>query len=486
MLARRPRSRSCCPSLSRQARDSEERERWIRALEDTILRHNQPPRRSPGLRGRSSSQPSANSGPPPTVEEFDRKLGETDGYLELLLGQMSKLKERSESSGCEEVKQRCERVLAGAAEMAESVKHAIVLLQIAKNAAAPAEAGTDVVKVFQSTSVASESAMPPQIDSLVATAKGDEVDAPVVEVKNKVPVIIPATTSSVPLPPRVASSAALKAAAIPEVSYSSSEDDDDFFDAEDDEDSAGDEEDGIVLQASCHVQPLTLDLPQEPEEKEEEELKSPLTPSGEVIDYDALYLPDAEDSDVDMKSHGSVLTHLLSQVRIGMDLTKVVLPTFILERRSLLEMYSDFFAHPDLFVSIAEGATAEERMVRVLRWYLSSFHAGRKSSVAKKPYNPIIGETFRCHWRLGENEETRGGPSVAGCALPWTKYNDLTFVAEQVSPHPPISGFYAEHPGKKISVRTTLAIRNAICSSALGQRAHLHQIELPGHVHRRP
>lgn len=28
----------------------------------------------------------------------------------------------------------------------------------------------------------------------------------------------------------------------------------------------------------------------------------------------------------------------------------MVLPTFILERRSLLEMYADFFAHPDLFV----------------------------------------------------------------------------------------------------------------------------------------
>ena len=49
-----------------------------------------------------------------------------------------------------------------------------------------------------------------------------------------------------------------------------------------------------------------------------------------------------------MESHGSVVTHLLSQVKLGMDLTKVVLPTFILERRSLLEMYADFFAHPDL------------------------------------------------------------------------------------------------------------------------------------------
>lgn len=50
-----------------------------------------------------------------------------------------------------------------------------------------------------------------------------------------------------------------------------------------------------------------------------------------------------------MEQHGSIIGHLLSQVRIGMDLTKVVLPTFILERRSLLEMYADFFAHPDLF-----------------------------------------------------------------------------------------------------------------------------------------
>ena len=33
-----------------------------------------------------------------------------------------------------------------------------------------------------------------------------------------------------------------------------------------------------------------------------------------------------------------------------MDLTKIVLPTFILEKRSLLEMYADFLAHPDLFV----------------------------------------------------------------------------------------------------------------------------------------
>lgn len=112
---------------------------------------------------------------------------------------------------------------------------------------------------------------------------------------------------------------------------------------------------------------------------------------------------DDEGEGESVEEHKSVIMHLLSQVRLGMDLTKVksssrdvflcsvrlsptavqsilllltniicascffwsthaatvsllhyisqvVLPTFILERRSLLEMYADFFAHPDLFV----------------------------------------------------------------------------------------------------------------------------------------
>lgn len=63
-----------------------------------------------------------------------------------------------------------------------------------------------------------------------------------------------------------------------------------------------------------------------------------------------MYEDDDDSDTMSMESHGSVVTHLLSQVKIGMDLTKVVLPTFILERRSLLEMYADYFAHPDIFV----------------------------------------------------------------------------------------------------------------------------------------
>ena len=62
----------------------------------------------------------------------------------------------------------------------------------------------------------------------------------------------------------------------------------------------------------------------------------------------------------------------------------VVLPTFILERRSLLEMYSDFFAHADFYSNIPNGKTPRDRLIAVIKWYLTSFHAGRNGSVAKK------------------------------------------------------------------------------------------------------
>ncbi len=86
-------------------------------------------------------------------------------------------------------------------------------------------------------------------------------------------------------------------------------------------------------------------------------------------------------------------------------------------------------------MSVTQGKTPEERMVRVLRWYMSSFHAGRKSTIAKKPYNPILGETFRCHWKVGEQPEEGEAkpPPYKDGPLPWCSRNDLTFIAEQVS-----------------------------------------------------
>lgn len=49
---------------------------------------------------------------------------------------------------------------------------------------------------------------------------------------------------------------------------------------------------------------------------------------------------------------------------------------------------------------IADLTNPKDRMVQVVRWYMGAFHAGRPSEIAKKPYNPILGETFKCHWHV--------------------------------------------------------------------------------------
>uniref|UniRef100_A0AC35U9N9 Oxysterol-binding protein n=1 Tax=Rhabditophanes sp. KR3021 TaxID=114890 RepID=A0AC35U9N9_9BILA len=166
------------------------------------------------------------------------------------------------------------------------------------------------------------------------------------------------------------------------------------------------------------------------------------------------------------QQHGSVLMHLLSQVSVGMDLTKVTLPTFILERRSLLEMYADFFAHPDDFISGTDLDTPESRFVCVVKYYLNAFYPARKSGVAKKPYNPVLGETFRCRWSLPNlelsGEKTKSGP------FPGSDKNQLSFVAEQVSHHPPISAFYAEHPGKNISFNGYIWTKSSFLGLSIG------------------
>ncbi|KAM6160483.1 oxysterol-binding protein-related protein 11 [Erethizon dorsatum] len=170
----------------------------------------------------------------------------------------------------------------------------------------------------------------------------------------------------------------------------------------------------------------------------------------------------------------SVILHLLSQLKLGMDLTRVVLPTFILEKRSLLEMYADFMSHPDLFVAITSGASAEDRMIRFVEYYLTSFHEGRKGAIAKKPYNPILGETFHCSWRVPKSSAaaqpgTRPAPPPEEPAsVPAADGYTVRFVAEQVSHHPPVSGFYAECAERKMCVNAHVWTKSKFLGMSIG------------------
>lgn len=178
----------------------------------------------------------------------------------------------------------------------------------------------------------------------------------------------------------------------------------------------------------------------------------------------------------------SVILHLLSQLKLGMDLTRVVLPTFILEKRSLLEMYADFMSHPDLFIAISSGSNPEERMIRFVEYYLTSFHEGRKGAIAKKPYNPIIGETFHCSWKMAKNQvpcDTNSNSSLHSLSEQVTvseesqgqaesDYFTVRFVAEQVSHHPPVSGFYAECAERKMCVNAHVWTKSKFLGMSIG------------------
>ncbi|XP_004364608.2 oxysterol binding protein [Capsaspora owczarzaki ATCC 30864] len=230
------------------------------------------------------------------------------------------------------------------------------------------------------------------------------------------------------------------------ISSESVDSDTSFYDAQSDLVSG---DDSTTLTATSTGEPSVPEISKPGEEQETTE--ADLGADGYNSDQDeSQAILDSDDEEEDSEdADKSVLMHILSQLRIGMDLTKVVLPTFILEKRSLLEMYADFMAHPDIFVGVAQLPDPRTRFMEVLRWYLSAFHVGRKSSVAKKPYNPILGETFRCQYIT-----PNGGP--------------LNFVAEQISHHPPVSAFYAECPNTKIRLDAHIWTKSKFLGLSVG------------------
>ncbi|KAK2164135.1 hypothetical protein LSH36_68g05061 [Paralvinella palmiformis] len=470
-----------------QARDADEKERWIDALENTILRHSQPVKRWQRQR-----MPSSN--------EFDKKLSETDAYLQILIEQIKELEERIAKCDNDESRAKYAVIKESGEKMIESVKQSIVLLQITKHSLherfhypednvvhikhLPVCASerqkndsmpSDTVSLDVSSSQACETGTSSASNLFMrsaeciqnhrsladsATFNQDSGGASTISVslpnlnsplnkhdtsdgRHSRPKDCVATSSvskkrsrsheSPSLPHHVTGEDDLNMRSapsdvIPEASYSTSEDED-FFDAEDTT--------NFPVTDGGEVQPST-----------------PQVIASQDDYFDELYDNNTEEDLGTLESHGNLITHLLSQVRIGMDLTKVVLPTFILEKRSLLEMFADFFAHPDIFVGIVDQKTPKDRMIQTVRWYLSAFHAGRRSQVAKKPYNPILGEIFKCYYDIPDISTGKQKPEdkLTNGPIPWATKNNLIFIAEQVSHHPPISAFYAECFNKRISM----------------------------------
>ncbi|XP_029488605.1 oxysterol-binding protein-related protein 9-like isoform X2 [Oncorhynchus nerka] len=444
-----------------QARDADEREKWIHALEGTILRH-------------TLQLQEAETGFVPSVQDFEKKLAEADAYLQILIDQLKLFDEKIKDCKEDESRRKIENLKETTCSMVESIKHCIVLLQIAKSTINPVDGifqpqDTSLVNVAMPT----QTTLPTDGSKM---CKGEQRPStlsvgPVVTVMGSLQTPTPNSTGSGPSAPSssVASPShmTITSHSVPDFSYSSSEDE--FYDADEFSQNSTSPKHFLDPSRPSAALPHSDDGTVLKRPNTNESLDSSMSNGTTDADQFDSHDDEAEDQGESVEEHKSVIMHLLSQVRLGMDLTKVVLPTFILERRSLLEMYADFFAHPDLFVSIADQLEPKERMVQMVKWYMSAFHAGRKSSVAKKPYNPILGEVFFCHWDLpSESEEpTAVEPSSEG-PVPWSSANSVSFVAEQVSHHPPISAFYAECLSKKIQFNAHIWTKSKFLGMSIG------------------
>ncbi|XP_077132076.1 oxysterol-binding protein-related protein 9 isoform X4 [Ranitomeya variabilis] len=457
-----------------QARDADEREKWINALEETILRH------TLQLQG-------VESGFVPSVQDFDKKLAESDAYLQILIDQIKVFDDKIQNCKDDEQRKKIENLKDTTCSMVESIKHCIVLLQIAKDQTNEDKHADGLISTINPVdSIYQPSPLEPAVIRTMPTQTVPMPEAVQVGKGEQRPsslavgsVVGTLASHQTPTPNSTGSGQSVPSSSltspshvnlspntVPDFSYSSSEDE--FYDADEFYQSASSPK--RCMDSSESAAALTHSSTGASLKRPDttESLNSSMSNgTNDANQFDPQDDRDDDGEGESVEEHKSVIMHLLSQVRLGMDLTKVVLPTFILERRSLLEMYADFFAHPDLFVSIGDYKDPKDRMVQVVKWYLSAFHAGRKGSVAKKPYNPILGEVFQCHWDL-PGQDNEDSEQVSEGPVPWASKNNVTFVAEQVSHHPPISAFYAECYNKRIQFNAHIWTKSKFLGMSIG------------------
>ncbi len=89
--------------------------------------------------------------------------------------------------------------------------------------------------------------------------------------------------------------------------------------------------------------------------------------------------PDAEHTlggahNTEDPEHPSTVGHMVRSLMPGQDLTRVTIPSWFLESRSLLEKMTDTMMHPHLLLTASSQPTPEERMIALARWYVSGWH----------------------------------------------------------------------------------------------------------------
>lgn len=110
----------------------------------------------------------------------------------------------------------------------------------------------------------------------------------------------------------------------------------------------------------------------------------------------------------------------MMQNYIGSDITSMVtLPVMIFEPMTMIQKMAELMEYCHLLDQADECEDPYMRLVYASSWAISVYFAYQRTW---KPFNPILGETYEM-----------------------VNHNDITFIAEQVSHHPPMSAGHAEN-----------------------------------------
>ncbi|XP_064389026.1 oxysterol-binding protein-related protein 3-like isoform X2 [Halichondria panicea] len=123
------------------------------------------------------------------------------------------------------------------------------------------------------------------------------------------------------------------------------------------------------------------------------------------------------------KDDGDLSLWGILRKNIGKDLSKISMPVSLNEPLSALQRLCEELEYSELLDQASRLDDVYDRMVRIAAFAMSSY-ALSYHRVGRKPFNPILGETYE--WV----REDKG----------------FKFIAEQVSHHPPIAACHCESP----------------------------------------
>lgn len=160
----------------------------------------------------------------------------------------------------------------------------------------------------------------------------------------------------------------------------------------------------------------------------------------ELASQEYIYDPEFKDKRTGASS-GSILFNFITNLRLGMDLTSITCPSFMLRPASQLEVQAELSQPTIHLFQLKDTSDAAERMLNVVQWILHGVSAlPQKGLDDLKPYNPVLGEEYHCQWNYDDGSVTN-------------------LVAEQVSHHPPISATILRNEKHGITYNSTQQIK---------------------------